>query len=237
MHAYIHSFMDSFLKTNNNHRDKTQVCRTPSKLTGLLTSPPRSLSESTLKNLTIHEGSSTDAAAVLATLRTPSGAPATVIIFSIGGMATFWPNPLRPRLTDPTICETSMATLLQAVGSLAAAPFLLAVSTMGLPSAPKRDVPLALLPLYRLMLTHPHADKEKMEALLEGNERAVVVRASLLTDGARLGVGEVRTGTEEAPAVGYTISREDVGGWVFERVVENAMRAEEFGGKKVTVTY
>ena len=67
----------------------------------------------------------------------------------------------------------------------------------------------------------------------------VVVRPSLLTDSARLGADKVRVGeeTEEEakPAVGYTISREDVGGWMFEKIVKGDR--QKYAGKMVTITY
>ena len=149
--------------------------------------------------------------------------------------------------------------MLQALGEInkeGPGPVVVAISTTGLPTTKARDVPLLLLPLYRLMLANPHSDKEKMEELLAAAPSAyppppdpattptapiiktyTIVRASLLTNGSRLGAEKVRAGTEEKPAVGYTISREDVGGWVFEQVVENGGRVEQWGGRRVTVTY
>lgn len=62
----------------------------------------------------------------------------------------------------------------------------------------------------------------------------VMVRPSLLTNGAALGEGSVRVGREEKPAVGYTISREDVGKWIFD----NFVRGEgKWVGEKVSLTY
>lgn len=83
-----------------------------------------------------------------------------------------------------------------------------------------------MMPLYQWVLAMPHKDKQEMEALLQAElskpapERAIesfaLVRPSLLTDGARLGMEKVRVGEEVGntanPAVGYTISRENVGG-------------------------
>lgn len=63
----------------------------------------------------------------------------------------------------------------------------------------------------------------------------VITRASLLTEGKALGSAQIRAGTEGAPAVGYTISREDVGGWVWENLVRR--EGEGFVGGKVSVTY
>lgn len=111
-----------------------------------------------------------------------------------------------------------------------------------------------MMPLYHWLLSVPHKDKKRMEALIlaEGEKRAeervigdfVLVRPSLLTDGARLGVAKVRVGEESGaggagagkPAVGYTISREDVGGWVFDEIVSGD-GADRFAGKMVSITY
>lgn len=50
----------------------------------------------------------------------------------------------------------------------------------------------------------------------------------------------MRVGVESAdaanPAVGYTISREDVGGWIFDEIV-NRNGGEKFAGKVVSITY
>ncbi|KAI9777170.1 MAG: hypothetical protein M1839_009013 [Geoglossum umbratile] len=221
------------------------LCRTPSKLTALLTAPPRSLSDDTLARLTITEGSAKDEAAVRAALTPGAAGRVGVVVSSVGGQPVWWPNPLRPTLDDPTICAGSMTVLLAALGSLnqSPPPTVLALSSTGLPIATKRDVPWAFLPLYRIMLAHPHADKEHMEQVLAAAAASpvvaayVIVRAAMLTDGPRLGAEAVRVGTEDSPAVGYTVSREDVGGWVFDQVVDNPKRVEEWGGKRVSITY
>ena len=124
-------------------------------------------------------------------------------------------------------------------------PLVTAVSTTGMSA--KRDIPIAMIPLYHWLLPIPHADKKVMEesvekAKAEGVIRDfVIVKASLLTDGKKLGLDKVRVGWEggeadgKGPAVGYTVSREDVGGFIFEEVIHKS-KAEYFG-KKVTVTY
>ena len=124
-------------------------------------------------------------------------------------------------------------------------PLLIAISTTGLTA--KRDVPLAMMPLYHWMLATPHEDKKIMEKLIEEAKAEgsigdfVIVRASLLTNGKREGLAKTRVGWEggeadgKGPAVGYTISREDVGGFIFDEVVNN--QTPKFHGKKLTVTY
>lgn len=97
------------------------------------------------------------------------------------------------------------------------------------------------------MLGTAHEDKRLMEKFIEdakaeGSTRDfVIVRASLLTDGKREGLAKIRVGWEggeedgKGPAVGYTISREDVGGFVFDEVVND--QKGKYHGKKLTVTY
>lgn len=74
------------------------------------------------------------------------------------------------------------------------------------------------------------------KAILEHTDRFVIVRPSLLTNGKALGGTKIRVGTEERPAVGYTISREDVGRWVFENLVRGD-QGPGYVGKKVIITY
>lgn len=62
----------------------------------------------------------------------------------------------------------------------------------------------------------------------------VMVRPTLLTNGAALGEGKVRAGMDGAPAVGYTISRDDVGKWIFENFVKEG---KAWVGQKVSLTY
>lgn len=71
------------------------------------------------------------------------------------------------------------------------------------------------------------------EAWIRG---VVIVRSSLLTDGPALGKATVRVGSERKPAIGYTISREDVGQWVFENVIQDESR-DRWAGEKVSLTY
>lgn len=62
----------------------------------------------------------------------------------------------------------------------------------------------------------------------------VIVRASLLKNGPALGEPKVRVGREGSPAVGYTISRDDVGKWIFENFVKDG---KAWMGQKVSLTY
>ena len=138
-----------------------------------------------------------------------------------------------------------------AKGETAIRPLLTAISTTGL--SPTRDVPWLMMPLYHWMLAVPHADKREMEQLVqkakvEGLVRDfVILRPSLLVDGQRQGLQKVRVGWEvegdseknpdraNGPAVGYTISREDVGGFIFDEIISQS--GLKYGGKKVSITY
>lgn len=126
-------------------------------------------------------------------------------------------------------------------------PLLTAISTTGI--SEKRDTPLIMSVLYHLLGAVPHADKKRLEeqvelAKTEGLIRDfVVVRPSLLIDGQTQGRKEVRVGWEgktpgelgEGAAVGYTITREDVGHFVFDSVI--AKNGADYAGKKVSITH
>lgn len=144
-----------------------------------------------------------------------------------------------------------MATLLSALGELkttstpAKKPLVVAVSTTGVSDGP-RDVPLLFMPMYHWLLAVPHVDKWEMERLLweQGKKNVdervlggfVIMRPSLLVDGAGVGLGKVREGRVEMPAVGYTIARKDVGTWIFERLVRE-QSLEGVIDQAVTLTY
>lgn len=48
------------------------------------------------------------------------------------------------------------------------------------------------------------------------------------------GLEKVRVGMEKAPAIGYTISRAQVGEWIFEEIVKGG--GGKWVGEKVTIT-
>jgi hypothetical protein len=229
------------------------LARTPSKLTAQLLAD--GVPQETLDaHLVITQGDSKDVAAVKKTLcPLEDGAVVSKIISGIGGTVKVGLNPLRPfPLTDPTICEQSALTLVQALRDLQAAykgsakPLVAVVSTTGIARAGKpRDVPVAFLLLYHWLLAKVHVDKKGLEKVIlenageEGVFRSFVgVRASLLTGGTTAkggkGLERVRAGTEDRPAVGYTISRADVGEWIFENVVRK--EGEGWLGEFVAIT-
>jgi hypothetical protein len=121
-------------------------------------------------------------------------------------------------IDDREVCRKGAATLLEALAGLrrsgaTGSPHIIACSTTGL-SRFGRDVPLAVVPLYHIMLKVPHEDKVIMEDRLVASQEAyTIVRASLLTDGEstkeiRVGIEDPKTG-RESKAIGYSISRED----------------------------
>ncbi|KAI9676094.1 MAG: hypothetical protein M1817_000837 [Caeruleum heppii] len=225
------------------------VVRSTPKLQKLL--QDHKVSDATIAaHLIITEGNVKDVDAVSKALR-PQGRVVDIIISGVGGAIKFT-NPIKPTLDDPTICEAATSTILSALDADSdSKPLFVVVSTTGI-SKHGRDIPLAMMPLYHWMLAVPHKDKSKMEALLQSEmsgphgaariQGFVAVRPSLLTDGPRVGLGKVRAGTEDHgdanPAVGYTISRADVGGWIFEEVIENRSHGrEQLTNKMVSITY
>jgi len=147
--------------------------------------------------------------------------------------------------TENTLCGSAATSILSALVSLRPAekPLLLVISTTGITAGP-RDVPLLYAPLYHGLLVKPHKDKREMERLVaeqtasgrksESISGWVIVRPTLLTNGAALGERKVRAGGGGAPAVGYTISRDDVGKWIFESFVKEG---KAWVGQKVSLTY
>lgn len=218
------------------------MARNPEKLRGLL--QQRQVSEYILaNNLIVVTGSVTDTRAVKDTL-VYANRPVDFIISGIGGRPSF-ENPLQPSLDNPTICQDAIRAILTATTRerLMAdkKPSLVVISTTGI-SQHGRDVPLLMLPLYHWALKVPHDDKAGMELMIReemvkhvdkrGIQSCTVVRPSLLTNGEG-GLENVRVGLEETPAVGYTISRSQVGRWIFENLLS---RQSEYVGKVVTIT-
>ncbi|KAK4120243.1 NAD(P)-binding protein [Parathielavia appendiculata] len=227
------------------------LCRNPSKLASAFPSsnPP--------PNLHLVEGNAHDADTLARCLRDPSSSddrssPVHVVdtvVFSIGALPTL------TGMTDPHVCEKGMTALLEAVRRVREEDKnnewrgkklrLVAVSTTGI-SQHVRDVPLLFLPLYKILLHTPHKDKVAMERLVMGSgaEEGVewtIVRGSLYTSGpateglVREGMEDPVSGVvEEGIPVGYTISREDVGKWVFENVIQGGGR---WIGKAAVITY
>ncbi|KAF7596515.1 hypothetical protein BBP40_001387 [Aspergillus hancockii] len=237
--------LSCLILTLNAGRHCTALVRNPSKLQDML--QQHGVSDSIIKqNLTLIEGNVTDVAAVQQALLGPDNQPVDFVISGIGGRMNF-SNPIWPTLDDPTVCQTAMRTILTAARNLSQAPQLVVLSTTGI--SKKRDLPVAMMPMYHWMLKVPHEDKRQMEALIHQEmerplgERAIsdfiIVRPSFLTDGDGDGMAKIKEGTEEQPAVGYVISRSDVGRWLFERVVRLGKLSREqslYLGKAITIT-
>ena len=188
-------------------------------------------------HLTISKGDvlSVDACKGPLTLR---GRPADIIISGIGIVN------LMEAFSDITLCGDAVSNILAALESLKlpTKPLMVATSTTGISSGP-RDVTLLFYPLYHLLLAKPHKDKRQMEnTIVEHARKAnsaiggyVLIRPSLLLSGKAYGTDKVRVGTEQKPAVGYTINRDDVGGWVFENLI--AGNGQQWAGQRPTLTY
>lgn len=235
----------------------TALARTPSKLTDQLLA--QGVSQETLdRQLTIIKGDATDISSVKETLLSKkTGILASTIISGIGGSPRLQKSFCEPIVFDnPNICEESAAAIRTALQEIykenaeykATKPLLVVISTTGI-SKVKEDVPFGFRTFYHKGLAVPHEDKRKMEAaLLEHMSQAdeesrvfrafVSVRPSLLTGDNSIKTGKgwetLRVGTEEEPAVGYTIQRADVGQWIFEEIVRRG--SERWFGKMVTLT-
>jgi hypothetical protein len=235
----------------------TALARTPSKLTNALLRQEGITTEILSTQLSIVQGDGTDISAVKATLLNPDNGIVRAIISGIGG-APMMEKSLIPSFTldNPNITEQTTTILLDALREIYAEnpqlssaterPQVTVISTTGLtgPNVPQ-DVPFLMRGLYHKALAVPHADKLKMENLIlaEENRRlfsgVVVVRPTLLTGDGSIVVDsdrwqKLRVGTEDHPAVGWTVSRADVGQWIFEEVLKAG--GQKWFNQKVTLT-
>jgi hypothetical protein len=207
------------------------LCRVPSKLAAAC--PDSS-------NLSIIQGNAHDISAVSKCLLRDDGSLVDEVVSTIGAK----PELSKLSIDDPHVCRKGMTTMLQALkelrrGGATGSPRIIVFSTTGL-SRFGRDVPLAMVPLYHLLLKVPHEDKRIMEDdLAASGEQFTVVRASLLVNGRstypiRVGIEDPKTGCEST-AIGYTISREDAGEWVGQNLLLN--EGADYRNKAVTITY
>ena len=148
-------------------------------------------------------------------------------------------------LTDPTICEDGMAAMFAAIDQLAdrgvkvgqkgEKPLLIAISSTGSDNL-WDSVPWVYIPFYAWLLHSPHVDKLNMEKLVKADDGRhirsfVIVRPSILTDGAERGIEKIRTGwvwgggdkagreKETGYAIGYTVGKKDLGMWVYKKII------------------
>jgi hypothetical protein len=212
------------------------MCRKPEKMDAHFPSKPA--------NLIVKTGNAHDEESVAACLTSPHDPSKMVdmVHFSIGGFFDMktW------KIDDPDVCKKGTDTLLAALKQLrdrgvTGRPLLTVISTTGI-SKFGRDVPLLYTPMYHYMLKMPHADKEVMEQkLVASGERFVLVRPSLLVDGAKpdsrikVGVEDPAKGVE-IKQIGYHISRDDVGRWNFENIVRPDDQSK-YEGKAVSITW
>ena len=212
------------------------MARTPSKLTKSLLS--KGISEATLStNLRITKGDVKDIPTVKEALVLEKK-EADMIVSGIGSVIG--------SNMDMTICQTAARSIIAALDELnpTSPPFITVISSTGVSKGP-RDVPLVILPVYRVILSVPHKDKKIMEDVIveaasRGEEKTkvikgyTIVRASLLNNKESSDQRKVRTGTEGEPAVGCTISRHDVGKWIFEEVVKE--EGKKWASQAVSIT-
>lgn len=211
------------------------LCRTPSKMEAHFPHKPA--------NLILKQGNAHDAVAVAEVLVRPSD-PTTLVDavnFSIGGVVN-----ANLTMSDPDVCKKGITTLLEALDTLRAnglvgRPLIAVVSTTGI-SQHGRDVPLLFAPLYHVGLKVPHADKKVAEEIMyRSAERFVLVRPSLLQDGEKP-ERKIRIHVEseqgvEHKEVGYFISREDVGRWMFENLLKDPLPKSRYERKAVGLTW
>ncbi|KAF2481862.1 hypothetical protein BDY17DRAFT_299844 [Neohortaea acidophila] len=163
------------------------------------------------------------------------------IISGIGGIPMPQLSLFRPLTLSEPICSHATSSLLEAVGpdTSKETPLIVVISANGVSHTGPRDYPIALTPLYRWLLTGVYDDKREMEALLGKHlpsEAYVVVRPSALTDGAAKGVSSIRQGDSQRPVQGYSISRDDVGLWLYTHVVAAEDRTG-LQGQQMCITY
>jgi len=218
--------------------------RNPNKLAKLLES--HNISSKTIdSHLTIITGDVKTPANVSETIL-----PTTkIIVCGIGASPAWKKGHLLPSIDDPTICQSGTSVILEVLRSRQSAvkPLLVVISTTGI-SKFGRDIPLAMVPLYHWLLSTPHSDKKVMEEMVtkavEGQDAAIgeyaIVRPSFFIDGNSGGKvvrAEVEDGKVAQGAVGYTISRKDVGRYMFEGVIQKYTGVPNGKGKIVSISY
>lgn len=230
------------------------LARTPDKLRNLLTE--RGIPDETIQSrLRIIEGGIRDDQAVQATIRFADQTAADKIMFGVGGTPVLRFHLYPVTLNDPSICYDGLKKVLDAYKSVTYSTpgrdnhraHVIVISTTGISKT--RDVPLAFTLLYHWLLAVPHVDKKKMEALLPEASNLVdwtAVRPSLLQDGAAAPLAKIREGWEQVPpgsstgpgpAIGYTITRDSVGSWVFQRLMRGGpAESQQWFSKAATIT-
>ncbi|KAK9427347.1 hypothetical protein V1505DRAFT_283835, partial [Lipomyces doorenjongii] len=128
------------------------LCRVPSKLTAILpleTNP----------NLQVLQGNAHDIAAVSKLLVSEPGKIVDEVVSTIGAVFSF----SKMGFEDPNVCAKGITTLLEALAQLRSGgatgnPHIIVCSSTGI-SKFGRDLPLAMIPVYKLLAMIPHDDK------------------------------------------------------------------------------
>jgi len=202
--------------------DSLPVARTPSKLTTLLFA--RGVHQFAVEtHLTIFQGDVLKVDDVRRPLSL-NGRPADIIVSGIGIVS------LAETMSEITLCENAVNNIISVLKQTEPIrkTILVVLSSTGITKTGPRDVPILFMPMYHWILKNPHEDKRRMEAAIlkeaQSAESAfgnfVIVRPSLLTSGKALSGSKIRVGTDAKPAVGFSISRDDVGLWMFENLIQ-----------------
>lgn len=185
----------------------------------------------------------------------------SAIVSGVGGVGKLQWSLRRPVTVDvPDLCANAVKNIVQALHeiyethpSLASGqrPSITVISSTGISQGPE-DVPFGLRTLYHVILADPHKDKREMERIALENANnavlstdagkvfgeAIVVRATLMKGGQSIKDGKgwkkLKVGTEEKPAVGYSVHRADVGEWIFEEVVRGEDGGVRWFGQNYT---
>lgn len=222
------------------------LARTPSKLTNML--KEQGIDESTLNsNLEIVEGSIADVSAVKKTLF-PNNQLVSKIVSGIGGAPKFKLSLSTPvTLENPNVCTEGINSIINVLKDVykqngeVQKPLITVVSSTGTTGCSARDIPVGYWFWYHAMLSVPHKDKKEMEdTLLSASNLfsgTVIVRPTLLTGEQNISTAKqskLKVGTESKPAIGYTISRADVGHWMYEQVIN--VPSSKWVGEKVSLS-
>lgn len=240
------------------------LARTPQKLLDSLKKQPGITDAVLTERLSIVKGDATNVADVKRTLLfqadNKSSAEPKLVDAIVSGIGAYPQRKKGTLLTfemdNPNITEQSTTALVSAMREIHAEqqfehnkPVVTVISTTGLatPAGSKEDVPFGLQTLYHSLLAEPHKDKKRMEEIISEKDNAalfrgvIIARPTLLSgdgivkvDGVRK---TVRAGTEDAPAKGYSISRSDVGGWIWENVLKPTEHGKKWYGRRVSLAY
>lgn len=226
------------------------LVRTPLKLTELLKGA--GVDNNVIEScLTIHCGNALDVLAIKKALVIQSGEDVQLpntIISGLGGAPKFRFNLPPLDIDQPAICRTGAAVLVTALSDIystypelrASMPLLCFISTGGC-SPGEDDVAWAIRLLYHTLLYIPFKDKKEMDTIFFGEESSrlfkavIAVKPTLLTDGPELGSEKLKVGRRQEGVSGYTVSRKDVGAWIYRSVVLGEGKGLE--GEMVTLTY